>query len=139
MLAALGLFIFSISTKTFEELTTVRTFDWAEHRIAGRYPRLTFTSAASPVMTLSGTSFPGQLHRFSNVADVLIVGLAEESARKNEPMPLLLGANPALYFGHYVLTGYRKTGSAFVEGGARRETFELTLKMAVPPPTTRLK
>ena len=139
MLAALSAFIFSISTRTFEELTTVRTFDWAEHRIAGRYPRLQFTSAGAPVMTLSGTSFPGQLHRFSRIADFAIVSLAELSAKKNEPLPLLLGANPALYFGHYVLTSYRTTGSAFVEGGARREQFELTLKMAVPPPTTRLK
>ena len=139
MLAALSAFIFSITTKTFEELTTVRTFDWAEHRIAGRYPRLQFTSAAAPVLTLSGTTFPGQLHRLSKFADFAIVSLAELSAKKNEPLPLLLGTNPALYFGHYVLTSYRTTGSAFIEGGARREQFEITLKMAVPPPTTRLK
>lgn len=139
MLAALGAFIFSITTKTFEELTTVRSFNWAEQRIVGRYPRLQFASAAAPVLTLSGTSFPGQLHEFSNIADFAIVFLAEESARKNEPLPLLFRANPALYFGHYVLTDYRKTGSVFLSGGARREEFELTLRMAVPPPTSRLK
>lgn len=139
MLAALGLFIFAIRTKTFDELTSVRTFDWKEHRIAGRYPRLQFSSAGAPVITLSGTVYPGQLHTYSRIADAKIVSLAELSAKENQPMPLLLGANPALYFGHYVLTSYRTTGSAFIEGGARRETFELTLKMAVPPPTSRLK
>ena len=139
MLAALSAFIFSITTKTFEDLTTMRTFEWAEHRIAGRYPRLQFTSAGAPELTLSGTTFPGQLHRFSKIADFAIVSLAELSAKKNQPLPLLVGTNPALYLGHYVLTSYRKTESAFISGGARRETFELTLKQASPPPTTQLK
>lgn len=139
MLAALGLFIFSISTKTFEELTTVRTFDWAEHRVVGRYPRLQFASAGAPTVTLSGSCFPGQLHRFSKLAYAAILASAEKSARDNEPMPLLLGANPALYFGHYVLTSFRQTETAFVRGGAQKETFEMTLLQAVPPPTTLLK
>lgn len=139
MLAALSTFLFSITTKTFEELTTVRTFNWAEHRIAGRYPRLTFASAGAPVLRISGTAFPGQLHTFSNLANFAIVSLAELSAKNNQPLPLFFRANPALYLGHYVLTSYRTTGSAFAEGGARRETFELELKMAVPPPTQSLQ
>ena len=139
MLAALSAFIFSISTKTFEELNTMRTFDWAEHRIAGRYPRLQFTSAGATVLTLSGTTFPGQLHKFSRIADFAIVSLAELSARKNNPLPLLVGSNPAFYLGHYVLTSYSKTETNFIEAGAQKEEFQMTLKLAVPPPTTSLQ
>lgn len=138
MLAALSTFIFSINTRTFEELRTSRNWNWSEQPIVGKYPKLSFVSASAPIVTLSGRVYPGQLHRFANLADYLIVSLAELSARKNQPLPFLIGANPSLFMGFFVIESYENLQTTFARGGSQRQDFTVTLKQAKPPPTTLL-
>ena len=142
MLLMLGsTFQFSIGYLQFEELQQTRRWRWAEIPIVGKHSKLQFTGADSEVITLRGTTYPGQLHRGGRIPNFALVKIAELSGKLNKPLPLVAGGRVALFMGFWVIEQFNVVESLFLRGSSvpRKQVFDLTLKQAEPPPTTLLR
>lgn len=142
MLLMIGSFFqFSIGYLQFEELQQTRRWRWEAHPIVGKHSKLQFTGADAESITLRGTTYPGQLHRGGRVPNFALVKLAELSGKLNQPLPLVAGGRIALFMGFWVIEQFNVVETLFLRGGSvpRKQTFDITLRMAEPPPTTILR
>lgn len=141
MLLMIGSFFqFSIGYLQFEELQRTRRWRWAEQPIVGKHSKLQFTGADSETITLRGTVYPGQLHRGGRIPEFALVKLTELSGKLEQPLPLVAGGTIALFMGFWVIEEFNIVESFFLRGSSvpRRQTFDITLRQAEPPPTTLL-
>ena len=141
MLLMIGSFFqFSIGYLQFEELQRTRRWRWAEQPIVGKHPKLQFVGADAERITLRGTVYPGQLHKGGRIPEFSLVKLAELSARTSNPLPMVAGGRIALFMGFWVIEEFNVVETHFLRGGSvpRKQTFDISLKQAEPPPTTLL-
>ena len=129
-------FQFSIGYLQFEELQRTRRWRWAEMQVVGKHSKLQFTGADAESITLRGTVYPGQLHRGGRIPEFALVKLAELSAKHNKPLPLVAGGRIAQFMGFWVIEQFQVVETLFLRGSSvpRKQTFDITLKMAEPPP-----
>lgn len=138
MIASLGTrFIFRLGFASFEVLEKLQQWNWVEQPIVGKYPRLSFVHKPADQITLRGVNFPGQLHIGNRIAEYTLTTLADLSAKKQKPIPFILGASTrALYMGQWVITMFRVLEEVFLAGShiPRKINFEMTMKLHTPPP-----
>ena len=138
MIASLGPgFIFRVGFATFEVLEKIQSWNWVEQPVVGGYPRLQFVHKPADQITLHGVNYPGQLHVGNRIAEYALTSLADLSAKKQTPIPFILGASKrALYMGMWVITSFRILEAVFLANNhdPSKFEFEITLKLHTPPP-----
>ena len=138
MIASLGGgFIFRLGFATFEVLEKLQRWNWVEQPVVGGYPKLQFVNKSADEITLQGVNYPGQLHIENRIAEYALTSLADLSAKKQTPIPFVLGASlRAIYMGEWVITTFRVLETVFHARShvPRKIEFDITLKLHTPPP-----
>lgn len=121
MLAALGMFVFDISSLAFEELARRRAW---RHARTDRFSALAASQFVGPgddQITLSGALVPELGGRYSSIEQIAAM------ADTGEAYPLADGTGRV--FGTFTIEGLDETHKYLVEGGvARKVEFSITLQ-----------
>ena len=123
----LGNYTFAVSTAAYNELVRSSEYRWKEVERVGRAPALQFMGPGADTVKLTGVIFPHY-----GVLGGRTVGMGQPNqmraqADRGDPLMLVTGLGSVL--GYWCVTAIEEGQTVFmVDGGARKQTFEISMK-----------